>query len=91
MLWRWKVDSREFRRAEAKVSGEGNRVQPELCRLIVAIHMDMGRFVRLVAVKIPAARSHRQDGWHAFQYLTVVGRVRAGRGGALWWAGRKGS
>src|ERR1017187_7430868 len=59
------MDSTKFHRAEAKVSGQRNRVQPELCRLIVAIHMDMGRLVRLMAVKIHAVWPHHQYGWHA--------------------------
>jgi len=71
------VDSPKLRGTEAKVSGQRNRVQPELCRLIVAIHMDMGRLVRLMAVKIHAVWPHHQYGWHAFQYLTVVRRIAA--------------
>src|ERR1035441_4351555 len=45
--------------------------------LAVAIHMDMGRLVRLMAVKIHAVWPHHQYGWHAFQYLTVVRRILA--------------
>jgi hypothetical protein len=71
------VDSPKLDRTEAKISGQRNRVQPELRRLIVAIHMHMGRFVRLMAVKIHAVRPHHQYGWHVFQYLTVVRRIPA--------------
>jgi hypothetical protein len=50
------VDSPKLRRTEAKISGQRNRVQPELRRLIVAIHMHMGRLLWLKAVKIDAVR-----------------------------------
>src|ERR1035441_5905046 len=69
--------SPKLHRTEAKVSGQRNRVPPELCRLIVAIHMHMGRFVRFMAVKIHAVWPHHPYGWHAFQYLTVVRRIPA--------------
>jgi len=36
------VYSPKLYRTEAKVSGQRNRVQPELRRLIVAIHVNMG-------------------------------------------------
>jgi hypothetical protein len=42
--------------------------------------MHMGRLVRLMAVKIQAVWPHHQDGWHAFQYLTVVRRIPASPG-----------
>src|ERR1019366_8024750 len=45
------MDSPKLHGTEAKVPGQRNRVHPELRRLIVAIHMHMGRFVRLMAVK----------------------------------------
>src|ERR1035437_5268132 len=71
------VDSPKLHGTEAKVSGQRNRVQPELCRLIVAIHVNMGRLVRLMAVKIQAVWPDHQYGWHAFQYLTAVPRIPA--------------
>jgi len=71
------VDSPKLHRTEAKVSGQRNRVQPELCRLIVAIHMDVGRLVQLMAVKIHTVWPRHQYGRHAFQYLTVVRRIPA--------------
>jgi hypothetical protein len=49
------VYSPKLYRTEAKVSGQRNRVQPELRRLIVAIHVNMGRLVGLMTVKIHAA------------------------------------
>jgi hypothetical protein len=36
------MDSPKLHRTEAKVSGQRDRGQLELCRLIVAIHMHMG-------------------------------------------------
>jgi hypothetical protein len=45
------VDSPKFHRTKTKVPGQRNRVQPELCRLIVAIHMGMGRLVWFMALK----------------------------------------
>ena len=69
------MDSPKLHRTEAKISGQRNRVQPELRRLIVAIHMHMGRLVWLMAVIIDAVWPHHQYGWHAFQYLTAVRRI----------------
>ena len=60
------MDSPEFRGTEAKVRSQRNGVQPELCRLIVPIHMDVGRLVRFMAIKIHTVRPHQKDGWHAF-------------------------
>ena len=46
------LDRPQFVRAEPKVPRKRNRVEPEFCALIVAIHVDMRRFVRLMAEKI---------------------------------------
>ena len=66
------MDSPKLHRTEAKIPGQGHRVQPELRRLSVVVHMDMRGLVRLVAVKLHAVRPYHQYGWHAFQYLTVM-------------------
>lgn len=44
------MNSPKLDRTKAEVPGQRNRVQPEFCRLVAAIHVDMGRLVRLVAV-----------------------------------------
>jgi hypothetical protein len=71
------VDSPQLHRTEAKVSGQRNRVQPELRRPIVTTHMDVGRLIRLMAVKLHAVRPHQQYGLNVFQHLTVVRRIPA--------------
>ncbi len=72
------MDSPEFYRAETKVSGQRNRLQPELCRLIIAINMDVRRLVRLIALKIHTVRAHQHYGWHTFKYLTAVMKLDYG-------------
>src|SRR5450755_390835 len=51
--------------AEAQVPSQSNRIEPEFRRKIVAIHMDVGRFVGLVAVEIKSVRSRPQYSWHS--------------------------
>ena len=53
------MDSKELCRAEAEVPRQRYRVQPEFCGLIISIHMDVGSFVRLMAVKIHTIRTHQ--------------------------------
>ena len=46
------MDLSQLTGCETEVSSQLNRVRPELCRLIVSIHMDVGRLVGLMAVEI---------------------------------------
>ena len=62
----------QFCRTEAKVSSERDGFHPELCRLIVPVHMNVGWFVRLVAVEIHTVWPSHQDGRHAVQYLILT-------------------
>ena len=71
------VDSPELYGTEAKVPSQRDRVQPEFCRLIVSIHMNVGRLVRLMAVEIHTVRSRRQYGWHAFSISPLQARIPA--------------
>jgi len=48
------LETSEFRRAKAEVASERNRFQPELRGLFVAVHVNMRRLVRFVAVEIHA-------------------------------------
>jgi hypothetical protein len=76
------MDSPELDRPEAKVSSQGNGVQPEFCRLIIPIHVDVRRFVRLMAIEVHPVRAYQQDGRHEFsislsvELQSTLGRVR---------------
>ena len=55
----------EFVRAKPKIAHQLHRFEPELCGQIVAIDMNVRRFVRFVAVKIEPVRAgpeHRRLG-----------------------------
>lgn len=62
------MDSPELRRTKAEVTGKRNGLQPEFSGLVVAIHVDVWRFIWLVAVKVHSIRPCHQDGWHSLQY-----------------------
>jgi len=56
----------EFDRTEAKVERQTDRIQPELCRLIVTVDMDVRRLVRFVTEKIDTVWARAQYRWHGF-------------------------
>jgi len=45
-------DAPQFPRTESQVVGERDRLQPELGRVVVTIHVDVSRLVRLMAVEV---------------------------------------
>lgn len=51
--------------AEADISGKLHCLQPEFCRKVVPVHMDMGRLVRLMAVEVEFIRPDPQYRRHA--------------------------
>ena len=58
--------------AKSKVSGKCHRLQPELCRQIVPINMDMPRLVWFVAIEIEPIRTGSQDSRHARFYRIAI-------------------
>ena len=51
--------------AKSKVSGKCDRLQPEFCRQIVPINVDMPKLVWFVAIEIEPIRTGSQDSRHA--------------------------
>jgi len=62
----------QFRRAEAVVSGERDRLKPELCFEIVARSVNVGRFVVFPAVKVKSVGSNTKHRRHI-----LAGRKRS--------------
>jgi hypothetical protein len=58
------LDTTEFCRGETEVESERNRMEPKLCRLVVTVYVNMGRFIRLVAVEVHPVWPSRQPGRH---------------------------
>ena len=89
MLHDQSLDATKFCRGEAEIESERNGLEPELRGLIIAVNVNMGRFVRLVAIEIHTIRLCHQYGRHSDQYLIathgyiesiVVGADAAGSG-----------
>ena len=51
-------------RTKPKVDSQCDRLEPELRREVVSIHMDMARLVRLMTVEIDPIRASSQNSWH---------------------------
>jgi hypothetical protein len=61
---------------EAEVSGEANRLQPELSRQIVPVNVNMRRLIRFMAVEVEAVRAASQHGRHLLSNLPRIRFVR---------------
>src|SRR6266481_395771 len=55
----------EFMCTKAKITRQGNRIQPILCREFIPVHMYVGRFIRFVTVEIKSIRSGTKHCRHA--------------------------
>ena len=64
MVEHYRLYLAKFVRAKTKVSGELYWIEPELRGKIVAIHVNMRRLIRFVAVKIEAVRTETQRRRH---------------------------
>jgi hypothetical protein len=64
MFYYQSSNSPQFLWRKPYVPGQRNRLQPELGRKIVPINVNMGRLLRLVAVKVKAVRASSQYSRH---------------------------
>jgi len=55
----------KFDGAKPKVLGQRDGHKPELCRFRVSVHVDVGRLMRFMTVKIESVRPRSEHGWHA--------------------------
>src|ERR1017187_1419777 len=68
MIFHQTIDAPQFSRTKAKIPRERHGRRPELGRLIIAVDVDVRRFVRLVAVKVHTVGPCHEDGRHGVQY-----------------------
>ena len=58
------LDRPQFVRAKAEIARKRNRIQPELCALIVTVYVHMRGFVGLMAEKIERIRPNAENCRH---------------------------
>jgi hypothetical protein len=72
----------QFRKRESEILRKSHGSQPEFCRKIVPINVDVGRLIRLVAVEVKAVWTMSPDSRHATLIAKTSGsgrQVRPGR------------
>ena len=62
------LNTSEFCWPESEIHCERNRVEPELRRIIITVHVDVGRFVWFMAIEVHTVRTRHQHGRHFPQY-----------------------
>jgi len=79
------LNAPQLNRSESKVTRQRNRRRPELDRLVISIHVDMGRLVDVMAHEIDAIRAAAQDRRHRSQLasatILITERPRHAAGG----------
>jgi len=54
---------------------QAERIKPELGKLVVALNMDMGRFIAIPCIKEEAIWTDSQYSWHLLEFHSIFSRL----------------
>jgi len=54
---------------------QAERIKPELGKLVVALNMDMGRFIAIPCIKEEAIWTDSQCSWHLLEFHSIFSRL----------------
>src|SRR5450759_2667764 len=84
MLFHETVQFAQFPGTESDVSRQRNRIEPKLSRKRLTVNVDVGWFVRLVAIKVEPVRPRPENRRHCFDCSRSQKKTFRSRGRSWW-------
>jgi hypothetical protein len=66
VLFHKALDTSKFAAAKPAAALKTHRIQPKLCRFVIALDMNVCGLIAVARVKVESVRPRAQNGWHWF-------------------------